>query len=154
MEYTSIASEEVVSRRKNKFTPAGISLWHYANLYFQPRNPMMYKAVSTGGGGWDIPVEDFVVIGVSNKVLREQGVFITDGNAASNSTQFYCLTEGLSILREQWDVMQSEWWIENADDKRKIMAECFSAHPSQVGPILYAIRCEFCGRTSHEANCK
>ena len=45
--YTSVYSEEVVSICKNKLTPAGKSLWHYANLYFQPRNPMMYSVVNT-----------------------------------------------------------------------------------------------------------
>ena len=97
LEYTSIANVEVVSKRKKQFTPTGLSLWHYVNLFFQPRNPMMYKIVKTGGN-WDIPVQDFVVVGVSNKVLHEHGVFITDGNAASNSTKFNGLTEGMAVL--------------------------------------------------------
>ena len=134
LEYTSIADKEVVNRRKTKLTPAGISLWHYVGLYFQPRNPMMYKVVRTGGNLY-IDVKDFVIIGVSNEVLHEQGVFITDGNAASNSTQFYCLTDGLAVLREQWGIIQSKWWYENPDGKRKIMAECLV--PNQVKPELF-----------------
>ena len=134
LEYTSIASEEVVGRRRNKLTPAGKSLWHYANLYFQPRNPMMYNVVRSGGN-WNIAREDFVVVGVSDKVMHEQGAFITDGNAASNSTQFYQPTEGIAVLREQWGVIQSEWWYENPDGKRQIMAECLV--PAQVKPDLF-----------------
>ena len=134
LEYTQIALGEVVSRRKNKFTPVNLSLWHYVNLYFQPRNPMMYRVVKTGGNH-DIDVKDFVVIGVSNEVLHEQGVFITDGNAANNSTQFYRLPEGLEMLKEQWDIVQSEWWNEEDDSKRQIMAECLV--PNQVKPTLF-----------------
>ena len=122
--YTSIYNEDIVSRRKNKSTPEGKSLWHYANLYFQPRNPMMYSVLSAK--------ENFVVICVSNKVLHEHGVFITDGNAANDSTQFHCLSEGLAILKEQWDIIQSEWWNEDVGSKRKIMAECLA--PVQIKP--------------------
>ena len=32
LEYTSIANEGIVSRRKNISTPAGMGLWNYANL--------------------------------------------------------------------------------------------------------------------------
>src|SRR5579859_2295514 len=35
----------IVSNRKGKATPDRSSLWDYANLYFQPRNPMMYRVV-------------------------------------------------------------------------------------------------------------
>ena len=124
--YTSIYNEDIVSRRKNKSTPEGKSLWHYANLYFQPRNPMMYSVLSAK------EKENFVVICVSNKVLHEHGVFITDGNAANDSTQFHCLSEGLAILKEQWDIIQSEWWNEDVGSKRKIMAECLA--PVQIKP--------------------
>ena len=124
--YTSIYNEDIVSRRKNKSTPEGKSLWHYANLYFQPRNPMMYSVLSAK------EKENFVVICVSNKVLHEHGVFITDGNAANDSTQFHCLPEGLAILKEQWDIIQSEWWNEDVGSKRKIMAECLA--PVQIKP--------------------
>ena len=133
LEYTSIANVEVVSKRKKQFTPAGLSLWHYVNLFFQPRNPMMYKIVKTGGN-WDIPVQDFVVVGVSNKVLHEHGVFITDGNAASNSTKFNGLTEGMAVLKEHWHIIQSEWWSKDDDSQRKIMAECLV--PNRVKPDL------------------
>ena len=124
--YTSIYNEDIVSRRKNKSTPEGKSLWHYANLYFQPRNPMMYSVLNAK------EKENFVVICVSNKVLHEHGVFITDGNAANDSTQFHCLSEGLAILKEQWDIIQSEWWNEGVGSKRKIMAECLV--PVQIKP--------------------
>ena len=124
--YTSVYGEEVVSIHKNKLTPAGKSLWHYANLYFQPRNPMMYSLVKAK------EKENLVVISVSNKVLCEHGIFITDGNTANAPTQFYSRSKGLSILRKQWDIIQSEWWNEDDGSKRKIMAECLV--PDNVKP--------------------
>ena len=122
--YTSIYNKEVVSRRKNISTPAEISLWHYANLYFQPRNPMMYSVLSAK------EKESFVVISVSKEVLHEHGVFIADGNAANNATQFHRLSEGLTILGGQWEIIRSEWWNEGVGSKRKIMAECLV--PAQI----------------------
>ena len=92
LEYTSIYNEEVVSIRRNKITPDGKSLWHYANLYFQPRNPMMYSIVNTRDK------ENLVVISISNKVLHEHDVLVTDGNAANAPTQFYSQSDGLKSL--------------------------------------------------------
>ena len=126
LDYTSIYNKDIVSRRKDRLTPEGKSLWLYANLYFQPRNPMMYSVLSEREKG------NFVVVSVSNEVLREPGVFITDGNAANDSTEFHCLSEGLVILKEQWDIIQSEWWNEGVGSKRKIMAECLV--PNNVKP--------------------
>ena len=132
LEYTSIADEGVVSRRKNVSAPTEMGLWNYANLYFQPRNPMMFVAVRHGRD--DIGAEDIVVVGVSNRVLHERGVLIADGNAANSSTQFYGLSEGLTVIKEQWDIIQSDRWRKFDDSKRKIMAECLV--PILVRPDL------------------
>ena len=119
LEYTSIYNDEVISRRKNKLTPRGKSLWHYVNLYFQPRNSMLFKVVHDS----QIREENLVVIGVSNKVLREHSVLITDGNAANYPTQFYSCAEGLVMLKHQWPIIQRETWNEGIGTKRKMMAE-------------------------------
>ncbi|MDE0502745.1 MAG: DUF4433 domain-containing protein, partial [Candidatus Poribacteria bacterium] len=116
--YTSIYNEGVVSKRRNKSTPGGESLWHYANLYFQPRNPMMYSIVSTRDK------ENLVVIGISKEVLYEHGVLFTDGNAANAPTQFYSQSDGLKILKQQWNAIRNDWWNKDDGSKRKIMAEC------------------------------
>lgn len=39
--HTSIAMQEVQNRRKTKTVPNGLVLHKYANLYFDPRNPML-----------------------------------------------------------------------------------------------------------------
>ena len=130
LKYTSIYDEEVISRRKNKLTPDGKSLWHFANLYFQPRNSMLFKIVHDN----KIREENLVVIGVSKKVLIEHGVLITDGNAANYPTQFYSCAKGLEMLKHQWSIIQRESWNEGIGTKRKMMAECLV--PVQVKPDL------------------
>ena len=130
LKYTSIYNEEVISRRKNKLTPGGKSLWHYANLYFQPRTSMLFKVVHDS----QINEGNLVVIGVLKKVLREQSVLITDGNAANYPTQFYLYAEGLEMLKNQWPIIQRESWNEGIGTKRKMMAECLV--PIQVKPDL------------------
>ena len=126
LDYTSIYNEDVVSIRRDKSTPGGKNLWYYANLYFQPRNPMMYSVVSAK------EKENLVVISISNKVLHEHGVLITDGNAANAPTEFYSRSEGLATLKKQWDIIRNDWWIEGPGSKRKIMAECLV--PDNVKP--------------------
>ncbi len=123
---TPIYNQEIVNNRKEKVTPDRKSLWDYANLYFQPRNPMMYRIVH------EEEKTDLVVIGVRKTVLQEQDVVITDGNAANDPTLFYSQSEGLAVLYEQRRVIQSDWWNEGDGSKRKIMAECLV--PDQVKP--------------------
>lgn len=128
LKYTSIYDEEVISRRKDKLTPDGESLWHFANLYFQPRNSMLFRIVYDN----KTREENLVVVGVSKKVLIEHGVLITDGNAANNPTQFYSYAEGFEMLKHQWPIIQRESWNEGIGTKRKMMAECLV--PVQVKP--------------------
>ena len=119
---------DIVNRRRKKNTPDEKSLWSYANLYFQPRNPMMYSVVHEKGA------KDLAVVSVAKEILQTPGVFITDGNAANAPTQFYCPSNGLKMLRQQWEIVQNEWWNNLDGSKRKIMAECLV--PNSVGPEL------------------
>ena len=121
-----IYNTDIVNRRKEKNTPDRKSLWSYANLYFQPRNPMMYRVVHEKGA------KDLAVVSVAKKILQTSGVFITDGNAANDPTQFYFPSNGLKMLGQQWKIVQSEWWNNLDGSKRKIMAECLV--PNSVSP--------------------
>lgn len=116
--FTPIYDTGIVSNRKEKSTPDHKSLWEYANLYFQPRNPMMYRVIH------EKSKRDLAVIGVKPAVLQLASVFVTDGNAANNPTQFFRTSDGLKVIEEQWKVIQSEWWNDQDSSKRKIMAEC------------------------------
>nr|VFJ91351.1 MAG: protein of unknown function (DUF4433) [Candidatus Kentron sp. LFY] len=71
-----------VQDRRNKIqVPGGVRLHQYANLYFDARNPMMYKRLAQ--------VEVLCVLCVSTDVLNLPGVVITDQNAASDYVRFY-----------------------------------------------------------------
>ncbi|MEH2144684.1 DarT ssDNA thymidine ADP-ribosyltransferase family protein [Nostoc sp.] len=126
--YTPIYDSGIVSKPKDKSTPARSSLWEYANLYFQPRNPMMYRVVH------EKDKRDIAVVGVKPDVLAAVGGLITDGNAANEPTQFFAIKEGIEILQKQWKIIQNEWWNKLDGSKRKIMAECLV--PEQISPEL------------------
>ena len=115
-----------VVEQRNYKTTDGKELWYYANLYFQPRNAMMYRIVHQRD------LKDFAVVGIDKKVLDEQDVIITDGNAANETTQFYCLSEGLKILKRHGSIIQNDWWNNSDGSKRKMMAECLI--PNYVKP--------------------
>ncbi|MCF4967092.1 DarT ssDNA thymidine ADP-ribosyltransferase family protein [Nostoc sp. CMAA1605] len=118
----------IVSKRKDKSTPTNSSSWEYANLYFQPRNPMMYRVVH------EKDKRDIAVVGVKPDVLGATGALITDGNAANEPTQFFSIQDGLATLQKQWKIIQNEWWNELDGSKRKIMAECLVL--DQISPEL------------------
>nr|WP_261345462.1 DUF4433 domain-containing protein [Thermogemmata fonticola] len=59
--FTPIYDASIVSNRQHRMTPDGRSLWEYANLYFQPRNPMMYRVVYEKGADY------LAVLGVKPK---------------------------------------------------------------------------------------
>ena len=124
--FTRIYDSEIINIRKDKSTPNGKSLWDYANLYFQPRNPMMYRVIH------EQDKENLAIVGVYNTVLKEQDVLIADGNASSYPTQFYTQEQGMTVLEKQWQIIQSNGWNQGDGSKRKIMAECLV--PDEVKP--------------------
>ncbi len=116
--FTSIYDSDIVNMRKGKTTPNHDSLWEYANLYFQPRNPMMYRVVHEKNK------RDIAILEVKPSILSEKDVIITDGNAANATTQFLSYSEGLKVIKAQWKVIQDDWWNSFDRSKRKIMTEC------------------------------
>ena len=133
VQYTPIYDEDIVNKRRNKYTPAGKSLWHYANLFFQPRNPMLFRLVNPKNKQNLGIKRNLAVVGVANKVLQEQGIFITDGIAANRRTRFYSLSAGLEMLHAQQEIIQpSSWisWKHSYKVRCQLMAECLV--PNQV----------------------
>jgi len=124
--FTPIYDAAIVSNRRGKSTPERASLWEYANLYFQPRNPMMYRVVH------EKTPKNLAVIGVKPSVLQLPKVMLTDGNAANNPTRFFSTNDGLKVIESQWPVIQAEYWNDLDGSKRKIMAECLV--PERIPP--------------------
>ena len=79
--FQTVYNSEIVNLRRGKTTPDGHSLWNYANLYLQPRNPMLYLLVRKYG------VENLAVLsGLRGPAYTTPGAFVTDGNAAHSDT--------------------------------------------------------------------
>jgi len=125
--FTPIYNKEIVSRRAQRQVSGGKSLWAFANLYFQARNPMLYKVVH------DKPLDEIVVLGVRRDVMNLKGTFIADGNAANSPTTIFPHSK---LTKAQWaDITsntQKEWWNQEDGSKRKIMAECLV--PERIAP--------------------
>ena len=112
----SIHAEDIIQIRKNRQHKLfkGRSLWDYANLYFQARNPMLYRVIRT------FKAENIIVLQINSDVIHSGDILITDGNAVSSSTEFFeDINKGLSSLDSEQ--FKKEYW--NESDKRKFMAE-------------------------------
>ncbi len=127
--YKAIYDIGIVNHRKEKKTSTGRSLWDYANVFLQPRNPMMYRVVHEKS--W----KNLAVVAVKPDVLNGVGVLLTDGNAANGPTRDYSVSEGLKVIESQWSVIQAEYWCSDDGSKRKIMAECLVPDMIQVEHI-------------------
>lgn len=88
--HQSVAMQEVQERRKNKVIPGAGRLHDYANLYFNVRNPMMFKRKDTH--------DKICVLAVDPGILLERGVIVSDMNAAIGIARFASPDEGLARL--------------------------------------------------------
>lgn len=125
--FTKIYDEEIVSKRKDRRITNNKSLWEYANLYFQSRNPMLYRVVH------EQSAEKIAVLAVDWHVVKLPGVFITNGNAANFETDI--ITSGQDywkIFTQLKNIFNSEFWNAEDGSKRKVMAECLI--PDKISP--------------------
>ncbi len=118
----------IVYNRRERLAPDGRSLWEFANLYFQPRNPMLYRVLLESSR------DEIVVLGVRRSVLDMPGIFVTTGNAASYYSEILPREEGLKRWPEIQQYISTTWWSEADGTKRKIMAEVLV--PDRVPPHL------------------
>ena len=137
VKFERIYNEGIVLTRKDILTPNAQSLWYFANLYFQPRNPMLFWVINNH------KIDDVAILLVDRSILNQPDIYISDGDAAASQSEIMSGSEGLETLfpRFQQD-LDLEWW--NADDgsKRRIMAECLA--PEVVPPE--SIRSIYVGR--------
>lgn len=116
--FTPIYDAAIVGNRRARITPDGKSLWEYANLFFQPRNPMLYRVIS------ERDKDDVAILALKPQLLDLPGVLVTTGNAASPLSEVLGIQEGRARLSEIRPILKSDWWREEDGSKRKIMAEC------------------------------
>ncbi len=119
IKYTPIYSPQIISRREGIKTPDDESLWHYANFYLQPRNPMLYQVRSLLKGTENIAI----VAARRGPAYKAEGALITDGNAAHSSTTFYPISKRADAFKVLSSVDGLEYWKSEDGTKRMIMAE-------------------------------
>jgi O-acetyl-ADP-ribose deacetylase (regulator of RNase III) len=124
--YERIYDSGIVSNRQSILTPDSKSLWHYANLYFQPRNPMLYRVL------YEKSYKDIAIVAVSGELAKRHDVFISLGNAAHSLSTIVPSSEYPKYAARMKKNVDVEWWTEENGSKRKIMSECLV--PEAVGP--------------------
>jgi len=111
-----VYDEEIVVRRGDKKTPDGTSLWHFANFYFQPRNPMLYRV-------FRCERQDVVVLHL-HSALIEKARYVSIGNAASSASRFMGVEEGIAKIQSDHmrKILHAGSWGDG-EQKRLIMSE-------------------------------
>ena len=122
-------SDRNVNDRRNWRTVNGVPLHDFANLYFNPKNPMLYRRKEIQ--------DDIVILAFDKRLLSNEGTWFTDGNAASNATKFYYHLSDLSGL--DWECIEGAYWTDYDDGRRTRCAEILvpgGIHPSWILKII------------------
>ena len=127
--YKSLANEDVQQKRDLKWILNG-RLHDYANLYFNPRNPMLYTLKQNNQG-------QFCLLEVDYTVLDFPEVVVTDMNAAASFSKFLTPREGLDEI--DFSVINTVYWndfdpVIKDYKKKHICAEVLV--PDKVPPQL------------------
>ena len=128
LQYTKIYDTGIVSNRKEIKTPEGKSLWEYSNLYFQARNPMLYRVVC------EKSKSEIAILAISPTILNNMEAYITTGNAAHGLSMILPSKEKVKVFKELRKVINNEYWNDEDGSKRKIMAEFLV--PERIDPEL------------------
>lgn len=104
IKHTSIAMQEVQERRDAVIIPNGMALHKYANVYFDPKNPMLYKRRNEN--------ESICILKFDRSILDFEGVVVSDRNASSTYAGFYPPEVGLNEIDFNL-VFSTDWRDEN-----------------------------------------
>lgn len=129
LKHERIYNAEIVGNRQHRLTPNRKSLWEFANLYFQPRNPMLYKVIYGTDG---VTLDEVAIIGVKVTILDRDDIYFSAGNAASDKSLILEKQTGKVIMEDYKQYFAAQYWSEDFGTKRKIMAECLV--PDHVAP--------------------
>jgi O-acetyl-ADP-ribose deacetylase (regulator of RNase III) len=134
---TPIGDGQIIDRRRGKISPDGKSLPYYVNLFFQPRNPMLYRVLRERRSS------TIVIIKLRQDLLHEPDVLLVDGNAAHSVSTIS--TPSPKVLGKIRETRNLEYWRDDDGTKRKIMAECLV--PERVSPEF--IECIYVARDAN-----
>lgn len=137
-----ISDHNVQIRRETIEPYCNRKIHEYAPLYLKPRNPMLYVLRHLQS--------DLCLVEVSLSALLDSEYLITDGNAACRDTQFFNTVNYLSSL--PWDVLNSRFWKDHDDGKRKMCAEVL-IYPKITPKYIDVIHCYSKSTLNTLANC-
>ena len=109
-----ISSTEVQHRR-SQLSIGGMPVHNYVPLYFNPRNAMLFRIAQ------DFTMKNIVIFRLPCELMKQRGVWFTDGNAASTATMSFSNLNDLTKL--DWDCLRAGYWTDFEDGRRKRMAE-------------------------------
>lgn len=113
----TIYNSQVIGRRGEKCVNDK-SLWEFANLYFQPRNAMLYSLINQKS------IHEIAILCVKKSLLNKKTIFIATGNAASPQSSILPIEEGKKLFKDIRNQIDKDWWNKDDGSKRTIMAEC------------------------------
>ncbi|CAN5640368.1 hypothetical protein BH23CHL2_BH23CHL2_18800 [soil metagenome] len=111
LEYQDFSLESVQQHRKRRTTADGLSLHHYANLYFFAHNITLYRILKNQ------PVSSVCVLAVDPAVVDMPYTHISDGNLGSHRSTTWPSPEGLQLIDK--DALFS-WVPHKFPDQRRI----------------------------------
>lgn len=100
--HDSIALNEVQARRDVVQVPGGLRLHQYANLYFDPWNPMLSKRRNQN--------HKICILKIDKTILNREGVILSDRNASSQYASFYEVEKGLKKI--DFSLVYARDWID------------------------------------------
>lgn len=125
-----IADNQVNDRRLREEPVYHRSIHDYVPLYFNPKNPMLYRRRKIQN--------NIVILAIDKSVLLQPNTLFSDGNAASDSTSFFGELRDLSELN--WDCLEAEYWSGFGDGKRMRCAEVL-VYPSLPSTAIKKVLC-------------
>jgi ssDNA thymidine ADP-ribosyltransferase, DarT len=106
-----IAEKDVNAiRAKKNDTVYNRNLHDYVPLYFNPKNPMLFVKNKEG------IEDDIVILAINRRILFNENVIFTNGNAATRTTSFYNNPNDLDQLA--WSCINANFWNDIPDGKR------------------------------------
>ena len=140
--HASIAMNEVQERREIVKVPNGLRLHQYANLYFDPRNPMLSRKRDQN--------EEICILRFSRDVLDLKGVVVSDRNASSDYVAFYPPEMGLEQI--DFKLVYAHYWTDEDyyEQLRKKSIKCAEVLVPYVIPFDYVLGAAVVGKDAAE----
>lgn len=124
IKHRDIHDDSVLNLRDKIIQPTNKNLQDYVNLYFQPRNAMLYRLTR------NYPYEEIIVLSIKRTVLDHPNVIISNRNAATSNAEFFSARDGLNRINQK--DLKKIYWTDSDDSKQKMMAEVLV--PEHIAP--------------------